>query len=81
MTFDEFLSNVDKDQIKAAVASGNPSELMGLMQAEGVELTDEQLEGIAGGKFEISSSLIKLFGGDESFRQFLDSLACVLAFF
>ncbi len=31
MTFDEFLSNVDKDQIKAAVASGNPSELMGLM--------------------------------------------------
>lgn len=44
----EFDDLTDEQKAKAR-ACGTPEELAALAESEGVELTDEQLEGVAGG--------------------------------
>ena len=41
--------NLTPEQIEKANACKSPDELIGLAKAEGVELTDEQIEQISGG--------------------------------
>lgn len=43
------LSDLTSEQIKKAKACTGASELVELAKAEGMELTDEQLDGISGG--------------------------------
>ena len=47
-----------KEKLKACKT---PEELMGLVEAEGIELTEEQLEDVAGGAYAFLTSI---FGGD-----------------
>lgn len=82
MQFDEFINKVGEDRIKAAVADGDASEFIGLMQDEGVELTDEMLEDIAGGLIilESNKNFLNLFGSQEAFKNFMQSLRAGLTY-
>ena len=42
-------SNLTNEQMEQARACKTPEDLMNLIQTEGLELTDEQLDAIAGG--------------------------------
>ena len=46
---DEYLVNLTQDQISRVKSCKNPGEILALAKAEGVELTDEQLEAVNGG--------------------------------
>ena len=43
------LSNLTEEQIKRASECESSEELMALVEAEDIDLTDEQLEAVAGG--------------------------------
>ena len=49
MNINEVLSNLTEEQKEKAKKCQSAEELIALAQQEGIELTDEQLEGIAGG--------------------------------
>ena len=52
-------SNIPESLKEKAVACKTPEELLALAKQEGIELTDEQLEGIVGGKKDWTGSPIK----------------------
>ncbi len=80
MTFDEFINTVDKDKIKEAAAAGDASGLVSLMREEGVELSDEMLEGVAGGTFMVFPSIFEFFNSKESYEIFMKSLMGGIAY-
>ena len=45
----ELLQGLSEEQIKKVEACKSPEEILNLAKAEGVELTDEQLEAVSGG--------------------------------
>ena len=45
----ELLKGLSEEQIKKVEACKSPEEIIALAKAEGVELTDEQLEAVSGG--------------------------------
>ncbi len=45
----ELLKGLSEEQIKKVEACKNSEELLNLAKAEGIELTDEQLEAVSGG--------------------------------
>ena len=45
----ELLKGLSEEQIKKVEACKSPEEIIELAKAEGIELTDEQLEAISGG--------------------------------
>ena len=45
----ELLKGLTKEQIKKIEACKNPKEILALAKAEGVKLSDEQLEAVSGG--------------------------------
>ena len=49
-------SDLTEEQKAKALACASPDELLSLAREEGVELTDDQLDGIAGGWGEADSS-------------------------
>lgn len=49
MDINEILANVDKAKLKEALASDDPDALRELLASEGIDLTDEQMDHIAGG--------------------------------
>ncbi len=49
MQIKDILSQVGEDKIRQAIESDNPDELHELMEDEGISLSDEQLDYIAGG--------------------------------
>lgn len=46
------IEGLTADQVARAEACDSPEELLELAKSEGVELTDEQLEAVAGGTWE-----------------------------
>ena len=51
----ELLNGLTQEQIKKASACKNNSELLALAKEEGIELSDEQLQAVAGGGCTIIS--------------------------
>lgn len=51
MSAKDFYKKVDKDKLVEALASDDPNELRAVAQEAGYELTDEQLDYIAGGVY------------------------------
>ena len=49
MPKEDLLKGLNADQIKQVQACNNQDELLALANAEGVELTDEQLAAVSGG--------------------------------
>ena len=49
MEINEAIEKIGKDKLKEAVASNDPDALQALVEAAGLELTDEQIEHLAGG--------------------------------
>ena len=49
------------EQLEKAKACSSAKELVALAEEEGVELTDEQLEQIAGGDFEWEEAVPKMY--------------------
>ena len=47
----EIFEKVDKQKLKEALAADSPTALQELFEAEGIELSDEQVDYIAGGSF------------------------------
>ena len=45
----ELLKGLTDEQIKKVEACKSPDEILALAKAEGIELTDEQLEAVSGG--------------------------------
>ena len=52
----ELLKGLSEEQIKKVKACKSPEEILSLAQAEGFELTDEQLEAVSGGGCIISTA-------------------------
>ncbi len=44
--------NISEEQVKKLKAAKSKEEMLELMQEMGIELTDDQLEGLAGGRYE-----------------------------
>lgn len=49
MDMKEIIEKIGEDKLKAAVKSGDPKAVAALVEEAGLELTEEQLEFIAGG--------------------------------
>ena len=49
MDVKDILAKVDKDKLRKALSEDDPNELRELMEQEGIDITDEQLDYIAGG--------------------------------
>ena len=47
----ELLKGLSEEQIKKVEACKSPEEILNLAKAEGIELTDEQLEAVSGGGY------------------------------
>ena len=52
----ELLKGLSEEQIKKVKACKSPEEILSLAQAEGFELTDEQLEAVSGGGCIVSTA-------------------------
>lgn len=55
MALESIYDGLTEEQKAKAKACTTPEELIDLAKSEGVELTDEQLEGIAGGSWKSTS--------------------------
>lgn len=55
------IEDLTPEQKEKAKACTNADELIALIQEEGVELTDEQLEKVAGGDFEWEEAVPKMY--------------------
>ena len=53
--------NLTVEQLEKAKACTSAKELVALAEEEGIELTDEQLEKIAGGDFEWEEAVPKMY--------------------
>ena len=50
MNFDELFSNLSAEQKEAAKKCKTSEEFMNFIKSEGIDLTDEQMNAISGGK-------------------------------
>ena len=51
MNIENMFSNLTEEQMEKAKACKTPQEFLELAGAEGIELTDEQMEALSGGAF------------------------------
>lgn len=51
MDFEKLFSNLTEDQMEKAKECKTPEEFLELAGAEGIDLTDEQMEALSGGGF------------------------------
>ena len=51
MELNEIFEKIDKQKLKEALAADSPEALQELLKAEGIELSEEQLDYMAGGSF------------------------------
>lgn len=69
MNFEEFASSLTPEQIEKSKACTSPQELVALAQKEGVEIPDELLDGIVGGRNIWDDYIIVLGDPREDFDE------------
>ena len=56
METSEIIDKIGRENLKKAIESNDPNALQALIEETGLELTDEQIELIAGGSDDFTSS-------------------------